>query len=363
MAPDEHGVTMRLLMAAPGLDLVLVTGPDEPDRVLRWAHCTELLDPARYLRGGELVLTVGSALTSEAACDTYVRVLVSCGARALGLGVGDVHREVPPGLRVACERYGLPLLSVPHGVPFQLLTEMLAEHRVTERLVARAEHDLGRLLQLVVDGLVDPRSVVDQLGLDGQSQVVATAWPASQVARVRTLLADSALGTVGPAVVALVATSDQAAALAAAHGIACGTGERVAVLDLARSVRGALAALEVSAARGRPVASAELATLDALLDRLPEAGLRPFLDQLIAPLTEHDLRTGSDLVASLRAFVGSGGAMVPTARSLFLHPNTLRHRMRRVTDLTGRDPLDWRDRICFTVALGAQDRRCAPRER
>lgn len=147
------------------------------------------------------------------------------------------------------------------------------------------------------------------------------------------------------------------------HGIACGTGERVAVLDLARSVRGALAALEVSAARGRPVASAELATLDALLDRLPEAGLRPFLDQLIAPLTEHDLRTGSDLVASLRAFVGSGGAMVPTARSLFLHPNTLRHRMRRVTDLTGRDPLDWRDRICFTVALGAQDRRCAPRER
>ncbi|WP_219417998.1 PucR family transcriptional regulator [Pseudonocardia nigra] len=462
--PEEKGVTLGALLDAPGLALALVAGPDDHGRVIRWAHCTELLAPARYLRGGELVLTVGSALTSVKRCESFVRELMSSHAQALGLGIGDVHDEVPAALREACDRHSLPLFSVPHGVPFQAFTELLAEHRVVERLAGarrtgalvatvldamarfedlpdvlemlarelggglrivdqlgvpemtsgsvpshgtahgvdlpgdppgrlvwhpgdgaadataaidtlrelarplalyrrervasmlRSERDLGRLLGLVVDGLAEPRTVADHLGIATDTPLAASAWPAAETARIRDLLPGAARAAFGDAVVVLVERAEAATALATAHGISCGTGEHVPVADLARSVREALEALALSAARGRPIASAELATVDALLDRLPDAALSPFLDQLIEPLLAHDRRTGSQLVPSLRAFIGSGGSIVPTARVLFLHPNTLRHRMKRVAEISGRDPLDWHSRICFTVALAAWDR-------
>lgn len=357
MLRPEQGVTLGQLLAASELRLRQVAGPQDPARVLRWAHSTELLAPGRHLRGRELLLTVGSGLTSAERCEDYVRELLAAGASAVGLGVGDVHDAVPPALGAACDRQGLPLLRIPYDVPFQLLTELLAEHRVAERLAGHVREGVGRLLRLVVDGLVDPGAVADELGVPAGGMLAAVAWPAEATTTVRAMVPDVSLGAVGPAVVGLVASAAEAAALAARHGLPCGTGAQVRVGDLARSVRGALAALEVSLVRGRPVASAQLATLEALLDRLPETALRPFLEQLLTPLVEHDARTGSQLLTSLQALTDGGGAVVPTARALFVHPNTLRHRMARVAELTGRDPLEENDRLCFTVAFAARRRR------
>ena len=49
---------LRDLLAVSELQLDLVTGTDDQlDRVLRWVCTTDLIDPARYLSGGELVVT------------------------------------------------------------------------------------------------------------------------------------------------------------------------------------------------------------------------------------------------------------------------------------------------------------------
>jgi len=46
---------------------------------------------------------------------------------------------------------------------------------------------------------------------------------------------------------------------------------------------------------------------------------------------------GADLLATAAAYLDRGGAVEATARDLFLHPNTVRYRLRRVADVTGRD--------------------------
>jgi sugar diacid utilization regulator len=144
--------------------------------------------------------------------------------------------------------------------------------------------------------------------------------------------------------------------LATEHGLACGIGEDADPVGVPTSVREAVAALDLSVRRGRPVDARELATLDALLDQLPADRLRPFVGQLLAPLVAHDRTTGSELAATLRAYLDGGAAVVPVARTLFMHPNTLRHRLRRIADLTGRSPFDLRDRIAFSIALRVADR-------
>ena len=52
------------------------------------------------------------------------------------------------------------------------------------------------------------------------------------------------------------------------------------------------------------------------------------------PLAE----AGPALAETLDAYLDSGGAIEACARKLFVHPNTVRYRLKRITDFTGRDP-------------------------
>ncbi len=60
---------------------------------------------------------------------------------------------------------------------------------------------------------------------------------------------------------------------------------------------------------------------------------------------------GSPLLETLDTYLSNSGALEPAARALFVHPNTIRYRLRRIGELTGRDPRDGRDRFALQVAL------------
>ena len=63
------------------------------------------------------------------------------------------------------------------------------------------------------------------------------------------------------------------------------------------------------------------------------------------------------LLDTLLAYLGTGRSLEAAARSLYVHPNTVRYRLRRVAEITGWDPLDARDSyvLQMSVALGRLD--------
>jgi DNA-binding PucR family transcriptional regulator len=94
----------------------------------------------------------------------------------------------------------------------------------------------------------------------------------------------------------------------------------------------------------RPVLAREL---------LPERALMGDASAIVAlhtdvmgPLAD----AGPTLVETLDAFLDSGGAIEACARKLFVHPNTVRYRLKRITDFTGRDPTHPRDAYVLRVA-------------
>lgn len=133
-----------------------------------------------------------------------------------------------------------------------------------------------------------------------------------------------------------------------------------AVADLASapaSARAALAGLAVAVAwpaAPRPVAA------DALL---PERALGGDPDARAALADIYYALDAADpaLTQTLAAFVECGGALEATARSLFVHPNTVRYRLRRVSDVTGLVPTMPRDRwaLMLALSLGRMDDRAA----
>lgn len=63
------------------------------------------------------------------------------------------------------------------------------------------------------------------------------------------------------------------------------------------------------------------------------------------------VRAGGELVETLDAFFSAGGVLESAARSLFVHPNTVRYRLKRVAEITGFGPLNARDAFTLRIAL------------
>lgn len=63
------------------------------------------------------------------------------------------------------------------------------------------------------------------------------------------------------------------------------------------------------------------------------------------------VRAGGELLETLDAFLAAGGTLESAARALFVHPNTVRYRLRRIAEVTGFSPLSPRDAFALQVAL------------
>ncbi|MBO0848088.1 MAG: helix-turn-helix domain-containing protein, partial [Pseudonocardia sp.] len=76
----------------------------------------------------------------------------------------------------------------------------------------------------------------------------------------------------------------------------------------------------------------------------------------VAALVEHDARRGGELVGSLLAYLDALGDVRSAAATLHVHPNTLRHRLRRARAVSGMDMDDPRERLSCHLQLALVSR-------
>lgn len=88
-----------------------------------------------------------------------------------------------------------------------------------------------------------------------------------------------------------------------------------------------------------------------LLALQDEQVLASFCDSLLSPIEQYDAQRGTELISTLEAFLASGGKWEATAQELHVHVNTLRHRVGRCEELTGRDLGSMDDWVDFYIAL------------
>jgi DNA-binding PucR family transcriptional regulator len=61
--------------------------------------------------------------------------------------------------------------------------------------------------------------------------------------------------------------------------------------------------------------------------------------------------SGPVVIDTLAAYLESGSSVEAAARLLFVHPNTVRYRLRRVVELSGLTPANPRDAYTLRLAL------------
>ncbi|MFT7834957.1 PucR family transcriptional regulator [Saccharothrix sp. BKS2] len=144
---------VRDLVGMPELGLRPVVGAELLDRPVTRLYGTELPDPARYLSGGELVLSGLLWHRADGDCERFVSSLAGAGVAALAASPPEAG-DLPAALVEACERHGVPLLAVPVDLSFATITERVVLELAAER-VGDAGAQLGRhrrLLTVVAEG-------------------------------------------------------------------------------------------------------------------------------------------------------------------------------------------------------------------
>lgn len=228
----------------------------------------------------------------------------------------------------------------------------------------------ARLEALVVDALVrgdgddEVRSRVSALGWSGRGQTLVvvgtTAGPldaahASDLRRAaRRATADVLVGIHGDRVVLVLGGEGDLTAATETLLPRFGPGPVVigplvpSVADAARSAAAAIAGL--AAASAWPQAPRPVQADDLLPERVlvgDTEARRTLIDLAFAPLQG---ATGS-VLETLSAYLGTGRSLEAAARQLYVHPNTVRYRLRKVAEITGWDPLEARESFVLQMAL------------
>lgn len=120
------------------------------------------------------------------------------------------------------------------------------------------------------------------------------------------------------------------------------------LVDASRSARAALAGVAVARAwrnAPRPVAADDL---------LPERALagdglarRTLIEQIYEPLLQHS----GELLETLWCYLDNGRSLEATARELFVHPNTVRYRLKKVSEVIGWNATGAREALLLQSAL------------
>ncbi|MDX6677025.1 MAG: hypothetical protein QOE31_1077 [Solirubrobacteraceae bacterium] len=159
-----------------------------------------------------------------------------------------------------------------------------------------------------------------------------------------------------PVALARAARRELAAELGDVRAAASRPAPAAALRRAFHEARCALEAVRLSNGDAPEVASyADLGSFQLLLSLQDDDALRTYCDGVLAAVQDGDPAYADELLRSLDAFLEHNGHWERAAQQALCHRHTLRYRIRRVEQLSGRDLSNPRDRIEFWLALRGRE--------
>ncbi len=173
MAPTMVDVLGLPAVAAGGPRVV--AGADRLDTPVRWAHVSEIPEISMLLRGGELVLTTGIGLPTDAAGrGAFLRALADVPVAGLVVELGRAFvGRLPTAMVKEARRLGLVLVELPREVAFVEVTEavhaLVLDAQIAQMRATQAVHEA--FTEMSVEG-AEPEHVLRVVARLARSPVV-----------------------------------------------------------------------------------------------------------------------------------------------------------------------------------------------
>jgi PucR family transcriptional regulator, purine catabolism regulatory protein len=324
---EGRGLQALLAIVCNHLDCSLAL-VDEQGRVVAERHARKRLSfgdalELSVMAGGEIATL--KAMRAGESFSEYDRLVLHHGQTALAFELSRRRAVSAAELRLAGD-----------------LLEDLEDNRLDDREAARrmaafgleADRDYAALLAVPRNGL----------STEGLREQVAEQLEQQNVQYLSTARRDRAAFLVGASGERELLTLARRVAQAEPHA-RVSVGRPARGTGLGRSLVEARAALD--SANGDVASYRDLGSLELLLS-LPDAALEAFIDRVLGPTAEN-----TTLIGSLSALLDAGCRWSEAADELGVHRHTLRYRMDRLREQTGRHPDNPEQRMELWLAVKA----------
>ena len=389
-------MTLKLkdLVGLPQLkNLKLVAGSAGLDRTLHWVHVVELPDVMHWTLGGELLFMTGIGIRDNLAI--LSRIVEECSRRniaGLVLNVGPYIPATPPEVIELADALGFPVFELPWEVKLVEVTREICNHIMNQQVEEKSIQDiienilygdcsnpeiLSTRAALYDYDLSKPHRVLfvrysrilssnrpdintEQKALEDKQKIQHIVQEAFRRSSKKVLFTNRS-----DRIVLLVPSDgsmqESQRVESIAQSILQTTAEQMKNIQMhigwgnpfenlqdgKKSMEQAELALKVGITSGKRkfFGYEALGFYKVLFNVSNRKELETFRSEVLGPLNGYDQRHKGELLPTLTAYLEDTENLALVAERLHIHRNTLRYRMQKVEELTGRNLNDTQDRM------------------
>ncbi len=361
-------ITVNILMEemAEEYHLEYVTGVNNGERAVTWAHLTEDSSVAELFSGNELVITSGYTARDEDSLLRFIDKINQKSISGLVINTGKYIQEIPQSVIDLCNKYEIPLLTM----PWEISAADFAKSCCIR--IERRTMEIERINQAAMYALQSPNNPAgyiaelseffDEKG-GFQIMVISAKIPeedrrvAIPRARLRIYSAVYKWGfqflvfQMEQRFILILNQKDQDVTDETAEHILqdyvkydleadpihIGIGEPVDTIPmLAKSYHTAISAIRCGTMQGHDIHHFRDMGFYKLLYSVPDdAILDEYYRQRLAPLLEYDEVHNGSLVETLFRYLLHDGSLAAVGEEMYTHRNTINYRMGKIRELLG----------------------------
>ncbi len=382
MEGADMGFTIEdmLVVSADKYQMKMAAGARGWSNSISWLLMLEDLTIIQNFSGKELAVTTGLGFQTEEKMLDLVRELSWHNAAGLIINTGYYIREIPEEVRKLCDRYDLPLLTVPWEVyladmikdmSIRIFLQSSTDEQISGALIRAIESpgsrdlyekellphfDLDGTFQtaLVTTGNLDSMDTVERKRISYRMQLYLTNlthnghflyYDGYFVIVMNDMKPDECADV-------MEAFAERAARKMPERRVWVGVSDQVTdISNLRLSFRRARAAVTMAENADTPIQFFDKMGLYRLLYMVDDPLLLKSLsDDLLQPLLDYDAQHGGGYLETLESYLKNSGSIKAMADELYIHRNTILYRMANIKKLLGSTLEDSRERMMFSIA-------------
>lgn len=340
--------------------LQLVAGEAGLDYMMNWLYRMESLEDIEFLKGNELIITTGFTFQEEESLLQLIKALERKKCCGLILNIGKYIDEVPLGIRAYCNAKAFPLFEMPWEVHIMELS------RDYYKRIEQSEHrnqELSEAFHVILehpDTIETYRYLFEKNGFLEKQSYYCILMHQFQQKQAPLTLAERLAYIMGQWQHSFVFAYEENYLMIAEAGellqlkevlnvlqiklkeiygshleMYYGIGSKAEALSsLMLSLKDAKSALQKGIYFKEPItAFEEMGVYQILMSVANPSVLQGYYEKYLGPLEAYDKAHHMQLIETLRLYLKYDGAVSRVAQELFMHRNTVNHRMSRIKEI------------------------------
>lgn len=349
--------------------LQLVAGKSGLDCMMNWVYRMESLEDIKFLKGNELIITTGFVFKEETEFLKLIKALKDKGCCGLILNIGMYIEETPDKVREYCNACDLPLFEMPWAIPIMEISREYYKYIYQSECISQELSEAFHVILGHPDMVITYKHILEAngflvkqhyycvlvhickgiqgLGAGRLNEMLQQEMKKHKVTNnsyiikyeddYLVIFENEPSLSIKEIMQIMVSRLQQEDSKLEVY---CGIGSEAKGLQaLAKSLKDARAALQKGIYFEEVLtAFEEMGIYQILLSVTDEAVLKGYYEKYLGELVEYDALHQSDFMETLRLYLKYDGAVSRVAKELFMHRNTVNHRISRIKEILG-DPL------------------------